>query len=70
MAAWRALRVVAERGGRGRSASLEAPFVGRDDELRLLKDLLPRHDARPAGAAGLGHRARAASARAVSPGSS
>ena len=37
--AWRALRVVAERGGRGRSASLEAPFVGRDDELRLLKDL-------------------------------
>jgi len=37
--AWRALRVVAERGGRGRSDALEAPFVGRDDELRLLKDL-------------------------------
>jgi len=37
--AWRALRVVAERGGRGRSAALEAPFVGRDDELRLLTDL-------------------------------
>jgi len=37
--AWRAVHVVAERGGRGRSASLEAPFVGRDDELRLLKDL-------------------------------
>jgi class 3 adenylate cyclase/tetratricopeptide (TPR) repeat protein len=37
--AWRALRVVAERGGRGRSDTLEAPFVGRDDELRLLKDL-------------------------------
>jgi len=37
--AWRAVRVVAERGGRGRSESLEAPFVGRDDELRLLKDL-------------------------------
>ena len=37
--AWRALRVVAERGGRGRSDVLEAPFVGRDDELRLLKDL-------------------------------
>ncbi|HUQ43585.1 MAG TPA: adenylate/guanylate cyclase domain-containing protein [Candidatus Limnocylindria bacterium] len=36
---WRALRVVAERGGRGRSEALEAPFVGRDDELRLLKDL-------------------------------
>jgi len=37
--AFRALRVVAERGGRGRSEALEAPFVGRDDELRLLKDL-------------------------------
>ncbi|MGH2407939.1 MAG: adenylate/guanylate cyclase domain-containing protein, partial [Candidatus Limnocylindrales bacterium] len=37
--AWRALRVVAERGGRGRTDTLEAPFVGRDDELRLLKDL-------------------------------
>ena len=37
--AWRAMRVVAERGGRGRSDTLEAPFVGRDDELRLLKDL-------------------------------
>ena len=37
--AWRAVRVVAERGGRGRSDVLEAPFVGRDDELRLLKDL-------------------------------
>ena len=37
--AWRALRVVAELGGRNRSETLEAPFVGRDDELRLLKDL-------------------------------
>jgi class 3 adenylate cyclase/tetratricopeptide (TPR) repeat protein len=37
--AWRALRVVAERGGRNRTETLEAPFVGRDDELRLLKDL-------------------------------
>ena len=37
--AWRALRVVAERGGRGRAETIEAPFVGRDDELRLLKDL-------------------------------
>ena len=36
---WRALRVVAERGGRGRAGALEAPFVGRDTELRLLKDL-------------------------------
>jgi class 3 adenylate cyclase/tetratricopeptide (TPR) repeat protein len=49
--AWRALRVVAERGGRNRSAALESPFVGRADELRLLKDLFhatirerrPRH---------------------------
>ncbi len=39
VAAWQALRVVAERGGRGRSETLEAPFVGRDDELRLLKEL-------------------------------
>ena len=39
VAAWRAVRVVAERGGRGRSDALEAPFVGRDDELRLLKEL-------------------------------
>jgi class 3 adenylate cyclase/tetratricopeptide (TPR) repeat protein len=39
VAAWRALRVVAERGGRNRSETLEAPFVGRDDELRLLKEL-------------------------------
>ena len=37
--AWRALRVVAERGGRNRSDTLEAPFVGRDEELRQLKDL-------------------------------
>ncbi len=36
--AWRALRVVAERGGLGRSEGVEAPFVGRDDELRLMKD--------------------------------
>ena len=39
VAAWRALRVVAERGGRGRSDALEPPFVGRDDELRVIKDL-------------------------------
>src|SRR5947207_6087252 len=37
--AWRALRVVAQVGGRNRSETLEAPFVGRDIELRLLKDL-------------------------------
>jgi class 3 adenylate cyclase/tetratricopeptide (TPR) repeat protein len=42
VAAWRAIRVVAERGGKGRSDTLEAPFTGRDYELRLLKDLF--HD--------------------------
>ena len=36
---WRALRIVANRGGEGRSSALEAPFVGRDRELRLVKDL-------------------------------
>ncbi|MGI8998367.1 MAG: AAA family ATPase, partial [Candidatus Limnocylindria bacterium] len=36
--AWRALRVVAKRGGAGRSDQLEAPFVGRDAELQLIKD--------------------------------
>jgi class 3 adenylate cyclase/tetratricopeptide (TPR) repeat protein len=38
--AWRALRVVAQRGGQGRGDALEPPFVGRDEELRLLKDAL------------------------------
>ena len=36
--AYRALRVVARRGGAGRSERLEAPFVGRAPELRMLKD--------------------------------
>jgi class 3 adenylate cyclase/tetratricopeptide (TPR) repeat protein len=39
VAAWRAMRVVAELGGRNRAETLEAPFTGRDIELRLLKDL-------------------------------
>ncbi len=39
VAAWRAVRVIAQIGGRNRSEALEAPFVGRDDELRLIKDL-------------------------------
>jgi len=38
--AWRALRVVSGRGGQGRADALEAPFVGRAEELRLLKDQL------------------------------
>ncbi|MEX0625860.1 MAG: adenylate/guanylate cyclase domain-containing protein, partial [Chloroflexota bacterium] len=37
--AYRALRVVAQRGGVGRGDQLEAPFMGRDSELRLVKDL-------------------------------
>jgi class 3 adenylate cyclase/tetratricopeptide (TPR) repeat protein len=37
--AWHAVRVVAEVGGRNRAETLEAPFVGRDEELRLVKDL-------------------------------
>ena len=36
---WRALRVVGGAGGRGRDAGFEAPFSGRDPDLRLLKDL-------------------------------
>ena len=39
VAVWLALRVVSKRKGLGRSDRLEAPFVGRDAELRLLKDL-------------------------------
>jgi class 3 adenylate cyclase/tetratricopeptide (TPR) repeat protein len=38
--AWRALRVVARRRGVARSEGVEAPFVGRREELRLLTDLL------------------------------
>jgi class 3 adenylate cyclase/tetratricopeptide (TPR) repeat protein len=38
--AYRALRVVAQRRGSGRSDLPEPPFVGRDEELRLLKDLI------------------------------
>ena len=35
---WRATAVVARRGGSGRAAQLEPPFVGRDEELRALKE--------------------------------
>ncbi|HWD24845.1 MAG TPA: adenylate/guanylate cyclase domain-containing protein, partial [Acidimicrobiales bacterium] len=38
--AWRALRVVAQRKGVGRTEGLEPPFVGRDTDLQLIKDLL------------------------------
>ena len=36
---WQALRVAAQRRGEGRSVGLEAPFVGRTAELRLVKQL-------------------------------
>ena len=39
VALWRAERVTAYRGGEGRTAALESPFVGREGELRLVKDL-------------------------------
>ena len=39
MQLWQALRVIANRGGEGRSAGLESPFVGRERELRLAKEL-------------------------------
>jgi class 3 adenylate cyclase/tetratricopeptide (TPR) repeat protein len=38
--AWKALRVVAQRRGLGRTERLEPPFVGREEEIRLIKDLL------------------------------
>ena len=36
---WRALRIVAGVGGAMKSEGLEAPFVGRDREARLMKEL-------------------------------
>jgi class 3 adenylate cyclase len=38
VAAWRALRVMSERGGSMRGSAPEPPFVGRDDDLRQVKD--------------------------------
>jgi class 3 adenylate cyclase/tetratricopeptide (TPR) repeat protein len=39
MRLWRAVRVVGLRGGALRSTGLEPPFVGRERELRLIKEL-------------------------------
>jgi class 3 adenylate cyclase/tetratricopeptide (TPR) repeat protein len=39
VATWQALRVTAGRGGALKSVGLEPPFVGRDRELRLVKEL-------------------------------
>jgi class 3 adenylate cyclase len=38
--AWLALRVISEMGGSNRGAAPEPPFGGRDEELRLAKELL------------------------------
>ena len=38
--AWRAVRVVGEVGGANRGGAPEPPFIGRDAELRLAKELL------------------------------
>jgi class 3 adenylate cyclase/tetratricopeptide (TPR) repeat protein len=58
---WHAVRVIAGVGGREREQAFEAPFVGRDGDLRLLKELLhgavERRSARlvaVSGAAGVG----------------
>jgi hypothetical protein len=40
VAVWRALRVTSAMRGSGRSGSLEPPFVGRERELSMLKQLL------------------------------
>ena len=55
--AWRAVRVVARRGGVGRYEGLEPPFEGRDDELRLIKDLFhaTERERRPRLVTVLGH---------------
>jgi class 3 adenylate cyclase/tetratricopeptide (TPR) repeat protein len=37
---WRAIRVVAQRRGAGKTEAIEPPFSGRDEELRLLVELL------------------------------
>jgi class 3 adenylate cyclase/tetratricopeptide (TPR) repeat protein len=39
MSLWRAVRVVGLRGGALKSSALEPPFVGRDRELRLVKEM-------------------------------
>ena len=36
--AFRAMRVIAQRGGRGAAEGIDPPFVGREDEFRLGKD--------------------------------
>jgi len=59
--AWQAMRVITEMGGSGRGTAPEPPFGGRDDELRLAKELVHAtgREGRPrllhiAGVAGIG----------------
>ncbi len=40
MRAWRAVRVVAQRKGVGRTETIEPSFVGRDEELRAVTEIL------------------------------
>jgi class 3 adenylate cyclase/tetratricopeptide (TPR) repeat protein len=58
---WRAVRVLSGVGGAQKSTGLEAPFVGRDRELRLIKELFhasveerKAHLVNVTGAAGVG----------------
>ena len=55
---WRALRVVSGARGTLKSTGLEAPFVGRDRELRPDQGSLPRLRRGAEGAPRLGHRDR------------
>ena len=68
--AWRALRVVAERGGRGRGDAARAAVRRPRRRAAPAQGPVPRHGARAARRARLDHRARPASARAASRGSS
>ncbi|MEJ7706548.1 MAG: hypothetical protein WKF82_04215 [Nocardioidaceae bacterium] len=55
---WRAGRVLSGVGGAQRIDGLEAPFVGRDPELRLVKELVPRLRGTPSTSAGGRDRCR------------
>ena len=59
---WRALRVVSGRRGALKSTGLEAPFVGRDRELRLVKELFHASAEERTRASRLGDRASPGSA--------
>ncbi len=61
VAAWRAVAVTARRGGRRAPIGIEAPMIGRDEEIALLKETVRRSavEARPhlvtvLGSAGVG----------------